>query len=60
MVVIQKPRALLVDGEHPMVVARPMVEPAMTINEQKRLDRFQNLHPLHFDGNACRACLGLS
>lgn len=40
-------------GEKPLVVYKPVVKPSMSVEEQKRFERFQKLHSPHFDGDAC-------
>lgn len=41
-----------VGGEQPIVAAKLEIMPAMSTEEQKRLEKFQRLHPSHFDGDA--------
>lgn len=48
-VVVQMLRAFPVTGEQPIMVARHVVEPAMTDEEQKKLELFQKLHRPYFD-----------
>lgn len=45
----QTPGVLLVCGEHPIITTRPEIMLAMSAEDKKKLDRFQRLHPPHFD-----------
>lgn len=36
----------------PFVAARPVVRPAMYVVEQRRMDKFQDLYPPHFEGDS--------
>lgn len=51
-VVVHTLKALPVGGGQHIVVAKPVDEPTMTDEKNKRFKRFQKLHPPHFYGVA--------
>lgn len=50
IMMFQMPRVLSASGKHPIKASKLVVMQAMSVEEKKRIDRFQRLQPPHFDG----------